>query len=261
MASADPSQRLGLEYPQGWFQLAYASDVPVGQVVKLRYFGQELVLFRAESGQAQVLDAYCAHLGSHLGVGGVVSGECIRCPFHSWAYGTDGVCREIPYAERIPRGARVRAWPTLERSGLIFMWCSADGSAPSWEPPEVPEFDDRSWVGYHRQQYVLRTAAQEILENVFDLPHGQYVHQNAQGSALPIADFTFDGHRGGGSLRDRHSTGGRRDAPRSYIARTWPRSQSVEGPRDEGVLGRVHADRARAPRGQLLVRDAAQYAG
>src|SRR5687767_666723 len=100
IVSTGTTRRLELDYPNGWFQVAYADDLSVGEVVKMRYFGQELVLFRTESGEAQVLDAYCAHLGSHLGVGGVVAGECIRCPFHAWAYGTDGVCREIPYAAR-----------------------------------------------------------------------------------------------------------------------------------------------------------------
>ena len=44
-----------------------------------------------ETGVARLLAAYCAHLGTHLGVGGRV---------------------DIPYAERIPRGAQVAAWPT-----------------------------------------------------------------------------------------------------------------------------------------------------
>src|SRR5258708_6477960 len=118
------ASRIGLDYPEGWFQVAYSADVADHQVAPLRYFGQELVLFRTVSGTAQVLDAYCSHVGAHLGFGGTVEGECIRCPFHSWAYGTDGVCRDIPYATRIPRGAQVRAWPTRELSGLIFVWHS-----------------------------------------------------------------------------------------------------------------------------------------
>ena len=185
--------RFELSYPEGWYQVAYSADVAGGEVVTRRYFGQDLVLFRTLSGQAQVLDAYCAHLGAHLGVGGVVDGERIRCPFHSWAYGTDGLCTEIPYADRIPRGARVRAWSTLERSGLIFVWYSPTAAEPAWEPPYLTEFGDPDWLGYHRHQYLVRSAVQEIIENVFDVAHGKYVHQNAKGTALPVVDFSFDG--------------------------------------------------------------------
>jgi cholesterol 7-dehydrogenase len=41
-----------------------------------------LVLFRTESGEAKVLDAYCPHMGADLGVGSKVVGDCIECPFH-----------------------------------------------------------------------------------------------------------------------------------------------------------------------------------
>ena len=64
----------------------------------LHYFGRELVLFRTESGEAHAVDAYCAHLGAHLAVGGKVEGEGIRCPFHGWCYdGASGQCTDIPY--------------------------------------------------------------------------------------------------------------------------------------------------------------------
>ncbi len=103
-----------LAYPEGWFQVSHAEDLPAGEVMPLHYFGRELVLFRTDSGVPQVLDGHCVHLGAHLGHGGRVEDDRLLCPFHSWAYGTDGVCLNIPYAERIPRGARQRAWPTLQ---------------------------------------------------------------------------------------------------------------------------------------------------
>lgn len=58
--------RIGLDYPEGWFQVAYSTEVADSQVVPLRYFGQELVLFRTQSGAAQVLDAYCNRRASWL---------------------------------------------------------------------------------------------------------------------------------------------------------------------------------------------------
>src|ERR1700730_14395520 len=111
-------------YPEGWFQVAYSDEVAAGQVVPLRYFGRELVLFRTTSGVVQVLDAFCAHLGAHLAVGGTVSGDRLRCPFQGWEYGIDGTCQSIPYSGRIPRGAAVGVWPTTERSGLVLVWHS-----------------------------------------------------------------------------------------------------------------------------------------
>src|SRR5262249_44680373 len=57
-------------YPDGWFQVAYADELAPGDVVPLRYFGRDLVLYRTQDGAPHVLDAHCPHMGAHLGYGG-----------------------------------------------------------------------------------------------------------------------------------------------------------------------------------------------
>ena len=46
-------------YPNGWFQIGYAEDLPAKGVQPLEYFGRDLVLFRDEADVARVLDAHC----------------------------------------------------------------------------------------------------------------------------------------------------------------------------------------------------------
>ena len=75
-----------LSIPNGWFAVAWSKDLAVGEVQRIRYFDTELVLFRTRTGQVNVLDAYCPHLGAHLAEGGRVVGEAIQCPFHHWQY-------------------------------------------------------------------------------------------------------------------------------------------------------------------------------
>jgi phenylpropionate dioxygenase-like ring-hydroxylating dioxygenase large terminal subunit len=55
--------------PTGWFQVAWSAEIGVGDVRRMTYFGQEMVAWRAQSGQLTVMDAYCEHLGAHLGFG------------------------------------------------------------------------------------------------------------------------------------------------------------------------------------------------
>ena len=52
--------------PNGWFSVSCSDELAAGDVKLLRYFGEDLVLFRGEDGVAHVLDAYCPHLGAHL---------------------------------------------------------------------------------------------------------------------------------------------------------------------------------------------------
>src|SRR5689334_7336146 len=104
-------------YPHGWFAVAFSDDLPPGAVKTVHYFGRDVVLFRTESGVLSAVDKTCPHLGAHLG-GGRVEGECLRCPFHAWAFGPDGRVTDVPYAPKIPPKARAKTWPSDERAGV-----------------------------------------------------------------------------------------------------------------------------------------------
>jgi len=105
----------------------------------LYYFGRHLVGWRDLEGTAHVHDAFCAHLGAHLGHGGSVDGCELVCPFHGWRYDVDGVNTAIPYSDRLNRKARLRTYPVVERNGVVLAWYHPDDEAPQWEIPEVPE--------------------------------------------------------------------------------------------------------------------------
>lgn len=71
------------------------------------------------SGEAQVLDAYCPHLGAHLGHGGY------SCPFHAWEFNGDGINTHIPYAKRTPPKVKdkqcIKTYPTVEKNQIIWV--------------------------------------------------------------------------------------------------------------------------------------------
>ncbi len=73
------SDRFPFPIPNGWFQVEWSHDLKAGDVKPLKYFGKDLVLFRDEDGAAHLLDAFCPHLGAHLGHGGKVEGKDIVC--------------------------------------------------------------------------------------------------------------------------------------------------------------------------------------
>lgn len=45
-------------YPNGWFGVADSDSLAVGTLMRLRYFGRELLLFRARGGAARLFDAH-----------------------------------------------------------------------------------------------------------------------------------------------------------------------------------------------------------
>jgi nitrite reductase/ring-hydroxylating ferredoxin subunit len=174
--------RFPFPIPNGWFIVATADELRPGDVVARYYFGRELALFRTAAGEPRLVDAYCAHLGANLAVGGRVDGDGIRCPFHGWCYdGASGRCTDIPYADgaRIPKRAAVRAFPTLERNRMIWAWHHLEGGAPFYEVPEVPEFSDADWSEPYTRDFVVATCCQEMAENNHDFAHFRFVHGSA----------------------------------------------------------------------------------
>lgn len=180
-------------YPTGWFQVLWSDELEPGQVMPKHVFGQELVLFRTEAGEVGVLDAYCPHLGAHLGHGGCVEGDSIRCPFHAWKFDKDGTCTEVPYAKKIPPKAKAKAWHVRDQSGMILVWHDIDGRDPLWEVPVFEEIGHEEWSEPIRRQWKFRSHNQEMGENVVDTAHFKYLHgmQQQPPAVVELRDHVF----------------------------------------------------------------------
>ena len=156
--------------------VAFSTDVAVGEVKTVRYFGQDIVVFRGASGEVAALHRTCPHLGAHLGLG-TVEGDQLRCAFHHWAFAADGRCVDVPYAPKIPPKARAQCWPVREHNGAIHVWFCPEGEAPKWEPPVLEE---EGWTPNHTIRWDVKTHPQEVAENTVDCAHLGPVHDVAR---------------------------------------------------------------------------------
>jgi 3-ketosteroid 9alpha-monooxygenase subunit A len=172
-------------YATGWYQIGYSAELAPGDVRPVKYFDQDLVLFRTEAGEISLLSAYCQHLGAHLGYGGKIKGECIECPFHGWLWSPDGSLSQIPYAPGETRRVELKRWPTREVSGLLLTWYDGHGRDPFWEWPGIPEFDDEVNnypIHPHGADHVgiRKIIPQSPVENTPDYYHFMWVHGAGQ---------------------------------------------------------------------------------
>ena len=177
------------EFPMGWCSVDRSHELRIGQVKRVQAFDRELVLYRTRSGRAVLQDAYCPHLGAHLGIEGRVIGETIRCPFHGWQFGVDGKCEHIPYAEKIPERACIRTWHTEEKNGEVYVWFHPENTPPQWGLPDLPELDDPNWTEPRYTEHLVPAHVQDICENSCDPVHFQYVHRQMQ---VPESTVTID---------------------------------------------------------------------
>ncbi len=186
--------RFPFPVPNGWFIVAQSRELVPGETTAFKVFGTDAVLFRGHDGKPYMVEAYCAHLGAHLGAGGRVEDGCIRCPFHGWRYeGGSGKCNEIPYGDmtHIPSQARVRAFPCIERNHMIWAWHHGEDAPPFYDVPDVAELSDPAWLPYEIVEFDVATCCQEMAENNVDFAHFMYVHGT---DAIPDDDFHIDGH-------------------------------------------------------------------
>ncbi|TVL89147.1 aromatic ring-hydroxylating dioxygenase subunit alpha [Streptomyces sp. SAJ15] len=165
-------QAARLPYPDGWFALATSAELKPGTVLNRRLTGEDVVLYRTASGRPRAVRPYCPHLGAHLGHGATVRGENIRCPFHHFRFGPDGVCVATGYGTPPPK-ARLATLPCRELDGLVFVWRHARHEPPSWEIEALPP------EGFPEPYCVLLTRRdhpQDVMENLVDYGHFLPVH-------------------------------------------------------------------------------------
>lgn len=161
-------------FPTGWFAVAFSHEVPRGRVERRTFMGEEVVVFRTEGGRPAVVGAHCPHMGAHLGYGGRVVGERIRCPMHRFEFDTGAVCVATGYGTKPPPKCRGTAWRVCEVHGAIFAWYDPAGREPTFE---LPGMEYSGWTPPRTRCFSdLPSHPQETTENSVDVGHFAAVH-------------------------------------------------------------------------------------
>jgi vanillate O-demethylase monooxygenase subunit len=146
--------------------------------VRATLLDESLVLFRARGGVV-ALSNLCIHRGTPLSMG-TLEGDTIVCPYHGWAYAPDGACVRIPSLppeQGIPKKARVDAYRTDERYGLVWV-CLGQPRLPI---PRYPTWDDPDFRVKFVREALWEANAARIIENFLDISHFPFVHGTTVG--------------------------------------------------------------------------------
>jgi len=172
-------------FPKGWFRLLSSKELKAGRILRISALGRQFVTWRDEAGAAQVLDAFCPHLGASLEHGSICEGK-IQCPFHGWRMDGEGCVTDVPYSPAKPRGAAGTAYEVAERYGMICIWFdpafAGRGKAePDYPFIDLPELESDTWTarGTHEPDDVGMHLI-EFSENSADFAHFQPLHGQAQ---------------------------------------------------------------------------------
>lgn len=161
-----------------WYVAEWSKNVET-KPVRSKMLGQNFVLFRDKKGTVHCLSDVCIHRGGALSKGWTTERDCVACPYHGWEFGGDGIVKFIPSRGEdapIPERARIDAYPTAERYGMIWVFLGDLPEAERYPIPEFPEYDDsKTWRPVYTD-YIWQGSADRVVENGIDIAHTSFVH-------------------------------------------------------------------------------------
>ncbi len=169
-----PGSLMGRLLRSFWQPVALSNSVEKGKARPLHILGEDLTLYRGESGAAHLVAGRCAHRGTHLHTGWI-EGEDIRCMYHGWRYDPTGLNVEIP-AEGKPRARplKIAGYPVHEYCGLVFAYMGG-GATPAFELPRKHMLEEPGRHVVTLEQAWDCNWFQQI-ENSLDAVHVSFVH-------------------------------------------------------------------------------------
>lgn len=171
-----------------WYLVCFEDEIKKGSLLKRKIVGQEIVVFKAESGKIGVLQDKCCHRNVHLSLG-YVKGENIKCGYHGWEYSDKGKCEHIPSLskeERIPTAACVKAYDVVVKHKAVWAYFGDESKKSEAEIPPFYELDKWPMVyNYH----VVKGNIKLVAESLFDAHHINHVHRNSIKTLMGNLDY------------------------------------------------------------------------
>src|SRR5712692_3565096 len=172
--------RVGPGTPMGellrryWYPVATVPELDAERVLPVRLLGEDLALYRTETGELGLVAQRCPHRGASLAYG-IPEADGLRCAYHGWKFDGRGRCLEQPseaadstFSQRV----RIPAYPVQELGGLLWTYL---GPQPA---PLLPRYDLLVRDDLEREIGITRLPCNwlQIMENSLDTVHLEYLH-------------------------------------------------------------------------------------
>jgi nitrite reductase/ring-hydroxylating ferredoxin subunit len=179
---------------------SYATDLPRA----VRILGEDLILFRDNTGKPGLVHPRCAHRGASL-LYARIDDHGIRCCYHGWAFDTQGMCTDQPCEPQngLNRDKFRQPWyPVEERYGLIWAYLGPPERKPLlqrynlFEEMGVGEqlFTDDNNIGSGRffNDAAVPFNWLQHFENIHDTGHFMWLHYFHSGPQFGSRYGEFD---------------------------------------------------------------------
>lgn len=176
-----------------WYVAASAYELGRGLLART-LLDERIVFYRKEDGATAALEDRCAHRFYPLSKGDL-KGDTIVCGYHGLEFDCTGKCVRVPGQTDVPQGAGIRAFPTIERWGLVWIWMGSPAAADASLIPDVWRQDHPEWKTLFNPPIHVQGDYRLLGDNLLDPSHVAFLHKTTLGSdvaEIPHETEVFD---------------------------------------------------------------------
>jgi 5,5'-dehydrodivanillate O-demethylase len=128
-----PGTAMGNLLRRYWHVVGTGDELLREPVQPVKLLGEDLTLYRDESGKLGLIGDRCAHRAISLAYG-IPQANGLRCAYHGWTYNAQGQVVDMPF-EPACLPLKIKAYPVQELGGLIFAYLGPDPAPllPRWD--------------------------------------------------------------------------------------------------------------------------------
>lgn len=158
-----------------WYPICLSASLK-NKPQSLRRLGQDLVLWRDESGAACCAPAACPHRGADLGMGRIEKGE-LQCKYHGFCFDRNGRCTKTPCEgsrAEIPNSLDLQMIPVEEKDDFIWFYYGKNKNRP-----QIPHIKGitAGWRDALTCEFTWDISLSRVMEGMMDLHHLPFAHR------------------------------------------------------------------------------------
>lgn len=158
-----------------WYVAAYGADIG-RELFSRTVCGESILFWRKEDGHVTAMSNRCVHRRFPLSQSpSRLVGDTVVCGYHGFTYGADGVCVAVPGQTRVPRTARLTAYPVFEQDSFVWVWIGDPAGADTTTVPRAPWLADEKYATVCGME-PLAARSGLLIDNLLDLSHEAYLH-------------------------------------------------------------------------------------
>jgi 5,5'-dehydrodivanillate O-demethylase len=170
LTQVGPGTPMGNLLRRYWHAIGVVADLEKEPVQPVRLLGEDLTLYRTESGGFGLIGPRCAHRNISMSYG-IPQENGLRCAYHGWTYNAEGRVTEMPF-EPACMQLKIPAYPVQELMGIVFAYL---GPQPA---PLLPRWDFLMRDDLDREIQITPLACNwlQCMDNSLDPIHFEHLH-------------------------------------------------------------------------------------